>query len=87
MVWSARDLIILNQLDSLVTRLVNFWVKITLFGYILEFVAKDKQSTIKVEDELNRREIGILLKEFPLWIKIWLVEFGFLPLKWIRMEE
>ena len=62
-VWNPRELITrLNQLDSPLTRDVDFWVESTMFFYILEFAYEINQSTLKVEDEIEIGVRGRILK-------------------------
>jgi hypothetical protein len=57
---------------------VDFWVDMTLERYIIEFAVENHQYFSWEEVIFNKGARGILLKEIPLWIKVFLVEEGML---------
>jgi len=77
--WTSLDLILLQQLYNNLTRAVDFWVKTTMEGYIVEFSAENYQSFSKAEAMFGFKLRGRLMMEVPLWIKMFMVEEGLLP--------
>jgi hypothetical protein len=55
---------------------IDFWVNTTLEGYIIEFVAKNHQSFSQEKVDFKKDARGILLREIPLWIKVFFMEEG-----------
>jgi hypothetical protein len=77
-VWDTENLAALQRLDCLVTRAVDFWVSTTLEGYIIKFLAENHQSFSRAEEIFKKDAKGRLLREIPLWIKVFFVEEGML---------
>ena len=84
--WTHVNLVALHQLDTDLTRAVDFWVQSTLEGYIMEFAAQCQQSFSKVEDIFRSGLRGELLKEIPLWIKALMVDEGLIEFHKYEME-
>jgi hypothetical protein len=76
--WDTKKLAALQRLDCPVTRAVDFWVSTTLEGYIIEFAAENHQSFSRAEEIFKKGARGRLLREIPLWIKVFLMEEGML---------
>jgi hypothetical protein len=74
--WNVAQLVSLHRLDHLICRVVYFWVKTMLDGYIIEFFVENHQSFLKEEVVFYEGPRGRLLREIPLWMKILLVEEG-----------
>ena len=68
------DLVALHQLDTELTRAVDFWVGTTLDEYIVEFAVECYQSFSKAEAIFHSGLRGRLLKEILLWIKALMVD-------------
>lgn len=51
--WTSSGTALVQQLDNEKTRVVYFWVKTTVEGYVVEFVAESYQSYSKVEVVFN----------------------------------
>jgi hypothetical protein len=64
---------------------VYFWVNTTLEGYIIEFAIENHQSFSRVEADFKKDVRGILLREIPLWIKVFLMEEGMLTISPTKM--
>lgn len=77
--WTSSYIVLLQQLDNDLTREVDFWVKTTVEGYIVEFSAESYQSFSKVEAVFGSGVRGRLMREVSLWIKMFKVEEGLLP--------
>jgi hypothetical protein len=67
-------------LDRPITRAVDFWVNTTLEGYIIEFAAENHQYFSREEEDFKKYTWGRLLREIPLWIKVFLMEEGMLTI-------
>jgi hypothetical protein len=76
--WDTEKLAALQRLDCPVTRAVDFWVSTMLEGYIIEFAAENHQSFSWAEEIFKKGARGRLLREIPLWIKVFLMEEGML---------
>jgi hypothetical protein len=74
-----------SSLDHQISHVVDFWVQITLEGYIIEFVAENHQALSKAEAIFREGSRGRLLWEIPLWIKVLLVEEGMLHVPSVDM--
>jgi hypothetical protein len=72
--WDTKKLAALQRLDCPVTRVVDFWVSTMLEGYIIEFVAENHQSFSWEEEIFKKGARGKLLREIPMWIKVFLME-------------
>jgi hypothetical protein len=59
---------------------IDFWVNTTLEGYIIEFAVENHQSFSRAEADFKKYARGILLREIPLWIKVFLMEEGMLTI-------
>jgi len=66
--------------DNDLTRLVDFWVHTIVEGYIVKFAAENYQSFSRVEVVFKPRLRGKLVREVSLWIKMFTMEQGLLPL-------
>ena len=53
----------------------------------MEFAVENNKSLSRVEEDTRKGAKRILLKEVMLWINSYMVEYGFLPLDLIRMDE
>lgn len=84
--WTSSEAALLQQLDNERTRVVDFCVRTTVEGYIVEFAAESYQSYSKAEVVFNSELRGELIGEIPTWIKMLLVEEGLLSLATARME-
>ena len=84
--WAHEDLVALHRVDTELTRAVDFWVKTTLEGYVVEFAAECYQSFSKAEAVFHAGPRGKLLKEIPLWIKALMVDEGLIDFHKISME-
>jgi hypothetical protein len=60
---------------------VDFWVNTTLEGYIIEFAAENHQSFSRVGADFKKDARGRLLREIPMWIKVFLMEEGMLTIR------
>ena len=76
--WDTEKLETLQRLDCLVTQAVDFWVSTTLEGYIIEFAAENHQYFSWAEEIFEKGTRGRILREIPLWIKVFLMEEGML---------
>jgi hypothetical protein len=76
--WDIENLAALHRLDCPVTQAIDFWVSTTLEGYIIKFIAKNHQCFSHAEVIFKKDTRGIILREFPLWIKVLLMEEGML---------
>ena len=76
----------LHQLNTDLTRAVDFYVESTLNGYIVEFAAECYQSFSRAEDTFRSGLRGNLLKEIPLWIKALMVDEGLMGFQKAEME-
>jgi hypothetical protein len=47
--WDTKKITTLHQLDHQITRIVDFWVHMTLDGYIIEFEADNHQFFSHIE--------------------------------------
>jgi hypothetical protein len=61
-------------------RAVDFWVNTTLEGYIIEFAAENHQYFSWAEEIFKKGAWGRLLREIPLWIKVFLMEEGMITI-------
>jgi hypothetical protein len=61
-------------------RAIDFWVNTTLEGYIIEFAAENHQYFSWAEVDFKKDARGRLLREIPLWIKVFLMEEGMLTI-------
>ena len=84
--WAHEDLVALHRVDAELTRAVDFWVKTTLEGYVVEFAAECYQSFSKAEAVFHSGLRGKLLKEIPLWIKALMVDEGLIEFHKTSME-
>lgn len=66
-------------MDNDLTRVVDFWLKTMMEGYIVEFAAESYQSFSKAEAVFGSRLRGRLMSEVLTWIKMFMVEEGLLP--------
>jgi len=66
-------------------RAVDFWVNMTLEGYIIEFIAENYQFFSWVEEIFKKGSCGIPLREIPLWIKAFLMERGMITIPLTEM--
>jgi hypothetical protein len=57
-----------------------------LEGYIVEFVAENHQSFSRVEEIFKKGASDRLLREIPLWIKVFLMEEGMITIPSNEME-
>jgi hypothetical protein len=76
--WDTQTLAALQRLDCPVTRVVDFWVSTMLEGYIIEFAAENHQYFSWAEEIFKKGVRGRILREIPLWIKVFLIEEGML---------
>jgi hypothetical protein len=67
-------------------RAVDFWVHMTLEGYIVEFAAENHQYFSRVEEIFKKGVCDRLLREIPLWIKVFLMEEGMITIPSTEME-
>ena len=81
-----EDLVAPHQLNTDLTRAVDFWVESTLDEYIVEFAAECCQSFLRTEDIFRSRLRVKLLKEIPLWIKALMVDEGLMVFQKSEME-
>ena len=51
------NLVALQRVDHYITRAINFWVKIAVEGYIVEFATEDCQSFLKAQEEFRKERI------------------------------
>ena len=84
--WVHGDLVALHQLNTELTRAVNFWVETTLDGYIVEFATDCYQSFSKAEAIFRSGLRWKLLKEISLWIKALMVDEGLMEFQKPSME-
>jgi hypothetical protein len=63
-----------------VMQAIDFWVNTTLEGYIIEFPTEKHQSFSYPEEIFKKDTRGRLLREIPLWIKVFLMEEGMLTM-------
>jgi hypothetical protein len=61
-------------------RAIDFWVNTTLEGYIIEFAAQNHQYFSRAEEDFKKGARRIMLREIPLWIKVFLMEEGILTM-------
>jgi hypothetical protein len=59
---------------------VDFWVRTTLEGYIMEFAVENHQYFSHVEEISKKCAHDRLLREIPLWIKVFLMEEGMITI-------
>jgi hypothetical protein len=52
--WDTENITTLHRLDHQIMRAVDFWVNMTLEGYIIEFTAKNHQY-FSWEEEFSRK--------------------------------
>jgi hypothetical protein len=76
--WDTESIAVLYQLDRSITQAVDFWVNTTLERYIIEFATKNHQSFSRAEADFKQDAWGRVLREIPLWIKVFLMEEGML---------
>lgn len=73
-------------MDNDRTRAVDFWVKTTMEGYVVKFAAESYQSFSKEEVVFSSGLREELIREVLMWIKMFMVEEGLLPLATTGME-
>jgi hypothetical protein len=78
--WDTDKITSLHQLDHQITRAVDFWVNMTLEGYIIEFTVENHQYFSQEEEIFKKHVCDRLLREIPLWIKEFLMEEGMIPI-------
>jgi hypothetical protein len=59
---------------------IDFWVSTTLEGYIIKFAAENHRYFSRADAIFKKYTRGILLREIPLWIKVFLIEEGMLTM-------
>jgi hypothetical protein len=64
---------------------MEFWVSTTLEGYIIEFVVKNHRSFSQTEAIFKKYTRGRLLREIPLWIKVFLMKEGMMTMSLTEM--
>jgi hypothetical protein len=64
---------------------MDFWVDTTMEGYIIEFTAENHLSFSQEKVIFKKGVQKILIREIPLWIKVFLVEEGMLIVPSIEM--
>jgi hypothetical protein len=67
-------------MDCPVMRVIDFLVSTTLEGYIIEFAAENHQYFSHTEVIFKKYIRGRLLREIPLWIKVFLMEEGMMTM-------
>jgi hypothetical protein len=55
-------------------RPIDLWVNTTLEGYIIEFVVDNHPSFSQAEVDFKKDARGRMLREIPLWIKVFLFQ-------------
>jgi hypothetical protein len=73
-------------MDHQITQAVDLWVDMFLEGYITKFAVENHQYFSRDEAIFNKGAQGKLMREIPLWIKIFLVEEGMLFVPSHEME-
>jgi hypothetical protein len=58
----------------------------TLEGYIIEFAAENHQYFSCMQKKFSRKVHDRLLREIPLWIKVFLMEEGMITIPSTEME-
>jgi hypothetical protein len=69
------------------TQTINFWVNTMLEGYIIEFAIENHQYFSREEENFKKDARGIMLREIPLWIKVFLMEEGMMTMSPIEMAS
>lgn len=54
---NVPNLVALQRVDHYITRAINFWVKIAVEGYIVEFATEDCQFFLKAQEEFRKERI------------------------------
>jgi hypothetical protein len=73
-------------MDHPIMQVVDFRVNTNLEGYIIGFAAENHQSFSREELDFKKYVRGRLLREIPLWIKIFLMEEGILTISPTEMK-